>query len=74
MKQRFLQNKFQGSATIYNNPELEMLAKEIQALLSEKLSLEKELQVRKFFILKVPITAHKGNVSRDYRFNFPQYF
>ena len=35
---------FQGSATIYNNPELEMLAKEIQSLLSEKISLEKELQ------------------------------
>ena len=29
---------------IYNNPELEMIAKEIQAMLSEKLQIEKEVQ------------------------------
>ena len=30
--------------SIYNNPELEMVAKEIQAILSEKLQVEKEVQ------------------------------
>ena len=34
-----------SSSSVYNNPELEMIAKEIQSLLSEKISLEKELQV-----------------------------
>jgi chromosome segregation ATPase len=29
---------------VYNNPELEMIAKEIQAMLSEKLQIEKEVQ------------------------------
>jgi septal ring factor EnvC (AmiA/AmiB activator) len=35
---------FQGMSSIYNNPELEMMAKEIQAMLSEKLSVEKDVQ------------------------------
>ena len=46
----------QGSATIYNNPELEMLAKEIQSLLSEKITIEKELQDAEY------------QVSRQYEF------
>ena len=32
-------------SSIYNNPELEMMAKEIQAMLVEKLQIEKECQV-----------------------------
>ena len=36
---------FQGTgSSIYNNPELEMIAKDIQSLLSEKIQLEKESQ------------------------------
>ena len=31
-------------SSIYNNPELEMMAKEIQAMLVEKLQIEKECQ------------------------------
>ena len=30
--------------SIYNNPELEMVAKEIQVMLSEKLQIEKDIQ------------------------------
>ena len=33
-------------SSIYNNPELEMMAKEIQAMLVEKLQIEKECQER----------------------------
>ena len=33
-----------GSSSVYNNPELEMIAKDIQALLREKIQLEKESQ------------------------------
>ena len=35
---------FQGMSSIYNNPELEMMAKEIQAMLVEKHQIEKECQ------------------------------
>merc|ERR1719347_385970 len=34
----------QGNRSVYNNPELEAMAKEIQALLQEKMSLEREVQ------------------------------
>ena len=37
---------FQGMSSIYNNPELEMMANEIQAMLVEKLQIEKECQER----------------------------
>ena len=33
-----------GQSNVYNNPELEMIAKDIQSLLSEKIQLEKESQ------------------------------
>ena len=33
-------------SSIYNNPELEMMANEIQAMLVEKLQIEKECQER----------------------------
>ena len=36
-------------SSIYNNPELEMMAKEIQAMLVEKLQIEKECQVRQAY-------------------------
>ena len=35
---------FQEKGSVYNNPELEMMAKEIQSLLSEKIQIEKEIQ------------------------------
>lgn len=35
---------FQGMGSIYSNPELEMIAKEIQVMLSEKMAIEKEVQ------------------------------
>ncbi len=34
----------QGAASVYNNPELEMVAKEIQSMLAEKVQIEKEVQ------------------------------
>ena len=34
----------QDKSSVYNNPELEMMAKEIQSLLSEKIQIEKEIQ------------------------------
>ena len=40
----YFQLYFQGMSSIYNNPELEMMAKEIQAMLVEKLQIEKECQ------------------------------
>lgn len=33
-----------AGSSVYNNPELEMIAKDIQALLREKIQLEKESQ------------------------------
>ena len=35
---------FQDKGGVYNNPELELMAKEIQTLLSEKIQIEKEIQ------------------------------
>ena len=35
---------------MYNNPELEMIAKEIQSLLSEKIQIEKEIQETEYNI------------------------
>ncbi len=35
---------FQGAGSVYNNPELEMIAKEIQSMLAEKVQIEKEVQ------------------------------
>ena len=40
----FYDNFLQDKSSVYNNPELEMMAKEIQSLLSEKIQIEKEIQ------------------------------
>ena len=40
----------QDKGSVYNNPELEMIAKEIQSLLSEKIQIEKEIQETEYNI------------------------
>ena len=40
----------QDKGGVYNNPELEMIAKEIQSLLSEKIQIEKEIQETEYNI------------------------
>ncbi len=42
--QLFFSRSFQGAGSVYNNPELEMIAKEIQSMLAEKVQIEKEVQ------------------------------
>ena len=49
--------------SIYNNPELEMIAKEIQAMLSEKLQIEKEVQDTEYNISVKNTEAHNLQVS-----------
>ena len=44
MRLRCLVFNSQGLGSIYNNPELEMMAKEIQSMLSEEMQIEKEVQ------------------------------
>ena len=41
---------FQDKGGVYNNPELEAMAKEIQILLSEKIQVEKEIQETEYNI------------------------
>ena len=39
-----------GNRSVYNNPELEEMAREIQALLQEKMMLEREVQEQEYNI------------------------
>ncbi len=40
----------ESGSSVYNNPELEMIAKEIQSMLAEKLAIEKEVQETEYAI------------------------
>ena len=56
---------FQNMGSIYNHPELEMIAKEIQAMLSEKLQIEKEVQDTEYNISVKNTEAHNLQVRKS---------
>ena len=57
--------KFQALGSVYNNPELEMIAKEIQSMLSEKVSIEKEVQETEYQISVKSTECHTLQAEFD---------
>ena len=53
----------EGPRSVYNNPELEMMAREIQELMKEKMVLEREVQEVQYNIQARGTESHSLQVS-----------